>query len=99
MNEVVDERLMTIADLSTMLGGPIDTLYGWRHRGEGPRGLPRRPPRSLSPLQRQGLAGGVGRPTLVAAVVVVWPISSGLAFVRGKHPAGEQDPAEGTHDR
>ena len=38
MNEVVDERLMTIADLSTMLGGPIDTLYGWRHRGEGPRG-------------------------------------------------------------
>ena len=38
MNEVVDERLMTIADLSTMLGVPIDTLYGWRHRGEGPRG-------------------------------------------------------------
>ena len=36
MNEVVDERLMTIADLSTMLGVPIDTLYGWRHRGEGP---------------------------------------------------------------
>jgi hypothetical protein len=30
-------RLMTIADLSTMLGAPIDTLYGWRHRGEGPR--------------------------------------------------------------
>jgi len=26
MNEVVDERLMTIADLSTMLGAPIDTL-------------------------------------------------------------------------
>ena len=38
MNEVVDERLMTIAELSTMLGVPIDTLYGWRHRGEGPRG-------------------------------------------------------------
>jgi hypothetical protein len=38
MNEVVDERLMTIADLSTMLGGLIDTLYGWRHRDEGPRG-------------------------------------------------------------
>jgi hypothetical protein len=37
MNEVVDERLMTIADLSTMLGVPIDTLYGWGHRGEGPR--------------------------------------------------------------
>jgi excisionase family DNA binding protein len=38
MNEVVNERLMTIAELSTMLGVPIDTLYGWRHRGEGPRG-------------------------------------------------------------
>jgi excisionase family DNA binding protein len=38
MNEVVDERLMTIAELSTMLGVPIDTLYGWRHRGEGPKG-------------------------------------------------------------
>ena len=38
MNEVVDERLMTIAKLSTMLGVPIDTLYGWRHRGEGPKG-------------------------------------------------------------
>jgi excisionase family DNA binding protein len=38
MNEVADERLMTIADLSMMLGLPIDTLYGWRHRGEGPRG-------------------------------------------------------------
>jgi excisionase family DNA binding protein len=38
MNEVVDERLMTIADLSKMLGVPIVTLYGWRHRGEGPRG-------------------------------------------------------------
>jgi excisionase family DNA binding protein len=38
MNEVVNERLMTIADLSAMLGVPIDTLYGWRHRGEGPKG-------------------------------------------------------------
>jgi excisionase family DNA binding protein len=38
MNEVLDERLMTIAELSTMLGVPIETLYGWRHRGEGPRG-------------------------------------------------------------
>jgi hypothetical protein len=26
---------MTIADLSTMLGVPVETLYGWRHRGEG----------------------------------------------------------------
>ena len=38
MNEVADDRLMTIADLSMMLGVPIDTLYGWRHRGQGPGG-------------------------------------------------------------
>ena len=38
MNGTTDERLMTIDDLSEMLGIPIETLYGWRHRGEGPRG-------------------------------------------------------------
>ncbi len=32
------ERLLTISDLSRMLGVPVDTLYGWRHRGEGPQG-------------------------------------------------------------
>ena len=32
------ERLLTITDLSEMLGVPVDTLYGWRHRGEGPQG-------------------------------------------------------------
>jgi excisionase family DNA binding protein len=32
------ERLMTLPELSEMLGIPIETLYGWRHRGEGPVG-------------------------------------------------------------
>ena len=32
------ERLMTLGDLSEMLGVPVATLYGWRHRGEGPKG-------------------------------------------------------------
>ncbi|MEO6082571.1 MAG: helix-turn-helix domain-containing protein [Umezawaea sp.] len=32
------ERLMSIVELSEMLGIPIETLYGWRHRGEGPAG-------------------------------------------------------------
>ena len=31
-------RLMTLSDLSDMLGVPVATLYGWRHRGEGPQG-------------------------------------------------------------
>ncbi len=29
---------MSIVDLSKMLDIPIETLYGWRHRGEGPVG-------------------------------------------------------------
>ena len=32
------ERLMTVQDLSEMLGVPVATLYGWRYRGEGPPG-------------------------------------------------------------
>jgi excisionase family DNA binding protein len=32
------ERLMTLADLSEMLGVPVTTLYAWRCRGEGPSG-------------------------------------------------------------
>jgi predicted site-specific integrase-resolvase len=30
----VGERLMSITDLSEMLGVPIHTLYRWRHKGE-----------------------------------------------------------------
>jgi len=34
----VGERLMSITDLSEMLGVPIHTLYRWRHKEEGPVG-------------------------------------------------------------
>jgi excisionase family DNA binding protein len=34
----VGERLMSITDLSEMLGVPIRTLYRWRHKGDGPAG-------------------------------------------------------------
>jgi excisionase family DNA binding protein len=32
------ERLMTLVDVSQLLGVPVATLYGWRYRGEGPIG-------------------------------------------------------------
>ena len=32
------ERFMSIIDLSEMLGVPVNTVYGWRQRGEGPVG-------------------------------------------------------------
>jgi excisionase family DNA binding protein len=38
MSGSVVEPLMTLSDLSAMLGVPVSTLYGWRHRGEGPPG-------------------------------------------------------------
>jgi hypothetical protein len=35
----MNDRLLTIAEVSEMLRGPIATLRWWRHIGEGPRGL------------------------------------------------------------
>ena len=38
MNVDVGERLMSVTDLSEMLGVPIHNFYRWRNRGEGPVG-------------------------------------------------------------
>jgi predicted DNA-binding transcriptional regulator AlpA len=32
------DRLMSLVEVSQLLGIPVATMYGWRHRGEGPRG-------------------------------------------------------------
>jgi len=32
-------KLLTAAEVADYLGVPIATLYQWRHRGAGPRGL------------------------------------------------------------
>lgn len=32
------DRLMTLAELADMLGVPVNTVYQWRARGEGPPG-------------------------------------------------------------
>lgn len=33
------DRLWTVQDVSSFLLVPVATLYGWRHRGEGPRAM------------------------------------------------------------
>jgi excisionase family DNA binding protein len=33
-----NERLMTLLEVSQLLGVPVATLYRWRYRGEGPAG-------------------------------------------------------------
>jgi excisionase family DNA binding protein len=32
------ERLMSLTEVSEMLGIPVHTLYRWRHKGDGPVG-------------------------------------------------------------
>lgn len=39
MSTSASGRLMSMEDLSEMLGIPMNTLYGWRYRGEGPSGF------------------------------------------------------------
>ncbi len=35
----MEDRLLTLNQIAAYLGVPIATLYQWRHRGEGPRGI------------------------------------------------------------
>lgn len=32
------DRLMSVTELAELLGVPVNTVYGWRCRGEGPPG-------------------------------------------------------------
>ena len=32
------DKLMSLTDVSEMLGIPVHTLYRWRHEGDGPAG-------------------------------------------------------------
>jgi excisionase family DNA binding protein len=34
-----DARLLSVAEVADYLGVPVKTLYQWRHKGVGPRGL------------------------------------------------------------
>ncbi len=38
-SEHPEDRLLSVDDLAAYLGVPAKTLYQWRHKGIGPRGL------------------------------------------------------------
>ena len=52
------ERLMTLLEVSQLLGAPVATLYGWRHR----RRLSDRAPCSISAGGRRGMDRDACRP-------------------------------------
>jgi predicted DNA-binding transcriptional regulator AlpA len=58
------DKLMSLADVSEMLGIPVHTVYRWRYKGDGPVGY--RVGRHVR--YRRGLAGTAGRPALASAV-------------------------------
>jgi excisionase family DNA binding protein len=35
----VGDRLLTLPEVADYIGVPLQTLYGWRSRGEAPRGI------------------------------------------------------------
>jgi hypothetical protein len=55
------ERLMTLLEVSQLLGVPVATLYGWRHRREGSAGY-RIGRRSISAGGGRGLDRDARRP-------------------------------------
>jgi excisionase family DNA binding protein len=76
------DRLMTITDLAEMLGVPVDTLYGWRHRGEGPAGY-----RIGRHVRYRRAAVEAWLDTQVdKAPEVTWPTLSGVAFSSAMPP-------------
>jgi excisionase family DNA binding protein len=78
------DRLMTITDLSEMLGVPVDTLYGWRHRGEGSAGY-----RIGRHVRYRRAAVEAWLDTQVdKAPEVTWPTLSGVAFSSAMPPDG-----------
>ena len=45
------DKLMSLMDVSEMLGIPVHTLYRWRYKGDGPVGY-RWPPCAVPPRGR-----------------------------------------------
>jgi excisionase family DNA binding protein len=71
------DRLLTITDLSEMLGVPVDTLYGWRHRGEGPAGY--RIGRHVR-YRRAAVEAWLDNSSRPAPPEATWRTLSGVAF-------------------
>jgi predicted DNA-binding transcriptional regulator AlpA len=55
------DRLMSLTDVSEMLGIPVHSLYRWRSKGDGPLGYRVGRHVRYRPGGRRRLAGAAGR--------------------------------------
>jgi hypothetical protein len=60
------DKLMSLTDVSEMLGIRVHTLYRWRYKGDGPVGYRVGRHLRVPARGRRGLAGTTGRPTLTS---------------------------------
>jgi hypothetical protein len=63
------DKLMSLTDVSEMLGIPVQTLYRWRCKGDGPARLSGGPSCAVSQGGRRGLAGATSRRALLGRPV------------------------------
>jgi len=59
----VDSRLMSLTEVAEQLGVPLGTVYAWRTRGLGPRGIRVGKYVRVRQADLDRLAGAAGRPS------------------------------------
>jgi hypothetical protein len=75
------DRLLTITDLSEVFGVPVDTLFGWRHRGEA-----RQATESAVMFDTAEQPLRLGSTPRSTSPEVTWRTLSGVAFASATPP-------------
>ena len=66
-----DDKLMSLTDVSEMLGIPVHTLYRWRYNGDGPAGYRVWPSCPVSQRGRRRLARATSRQALLGVSLLL----------------------------